>query len=58
MVVQVKESLFIWSSVLYERRRESGSTAIILFGENTLDWNPELDTGSQVQIGQALGHYR
>jgi phosphatidylserine decarboxylase len=33
-----------------------GSTAIILFGQNTLNWDKDLQTGQTVRLGQTLGN--
>lgn len=34
-----------------------GSTAIMLFGPDTMDWSDKAEAGSQVRMGQALGQY-
>ncbi|MFN7096274.1 MAG: archaetidylserine decarboxylase [Gammaproteobacteria bacterium] len=35
-----------------------GSTAIVLFPKNTVNWLPSLGTGSTVQMGQVMGELR
>jgi len=39
-------------------RFNMGSTVILLFGRNRIDWQAELQCGGMVRLGQVLGHMR
>lgn len=39
-------------------RFKLGSTAIILFPENTVEWHENLNNGSALQMGQAIGRFK
>ena len=36
-------------------RFQLGSTAIVLFPENTVTWNKTLENGTAIQLGELLG---
>ncbi len=38
-------------------RFNMGSTIIVLFGENAVQWNDDLISGQTVQLGQSLAHF-
>lgn len=39
-------------------RFKLGSTAIVLFPENTVEWHEKLRNGSALKMGQAIGHFK
>lgn len=39
-------------------RFNMGSTIIVLFGENSIEWHDALAAGSPVKLGEAIGHCR
>ncbi|NBV74801.1 MAG: phosphatidylserine decarboxylase [Methylococcaceae bacterium] len=39
-------------------RFNMGSTIIVLFGENQVDWLENLTANTPVKLGEAIGHYR
>ena len=39
-------------------RFNMGSTIIVLFGENQVDWLENLIANTPVKLGEAIGHYR